>query len=163
MIWNILIPPAPDIRLWKKESWSSSPAPLCNLNQKHKKEPHSSLNTQSWETHEMHTFFWWYGIFAHTCLFSKKFWWEPRHLFFNCKKKKEKKKIARPRHFAIFSDQNQGIYFSWPNENYTWKIMIVHSASLKLPHYPCSAGSNIQQALSYHAIHVVLAQTFSKP
>ncbi len=27
------------------------------------KELHSSSNTQSWETHHMHSFFWWYSIF----------------------------------------------------------------------------------------------------
>ncbi len=46
-----------------------------------KKESCSSSNTQSWETHEMHAFFWWYCIFA------------------------------RPQHFQYFSYENQDIYY----------------------------------------------------
>ncbi len=64
---------------WFSSAPSSNPPPP-------KKEPCSSSNTQSWEISEMHTFFWWYDIFAHPHYFSF-FWWEPRHVFFNLKKK----------------------------------------------------------------------------
>ncbi len=67
-----------------------------------KKEPRSASNTQSWETHKMHAFFWWYRIFPHLHHFSIFFWWEPKPLFFNLKKTKSKKKIACPRHFSLF-------------------------------------------------------------
>ncbi len=75
----------------KKKSWFSS-APSSHFYKKYfKKESRSSSNTQSWETHEMHVFFWWYGIFARPAHhFSTFFWWEPRHLFFNLKKKENR-------------------------------------------------------------------------
>ncbi len=99
----------------QKKSWFSS-TPSSNFYNNKKKEPRSSVNTQSWETCEMHTFFW-YVIFARPHYFSIFFWWEPRHLFFNFKKCF--KKIAHPQAFCFKAERSwvqiPARYSGWPS------------------------------------------------
>ncbi len=111
--WHQMASSAFHVRLWKK-SWFSS-APSSKFYNPNQKKPCSSSNTQSWETCKMHAFFWWYGIFAHPHHFSFFFWWEPRHLFVNLKKKKIEANRLPSSLFQFFSDENQDIYFSWPH------------------------------------------------